>query len=130
MFDPDHCADCGRLLRQTDDLLSESMDFDCSSCVVLYERGCAPPDLPPDELRAWLAPILQSVRERRDMVDAAILKATGTGKASDMDARDLIILIVSQRLIQEGLTEDEARAKAIEVISKPLPFRLPTIDEL
>lgn len=121
---------CGRLLRQADDPLSHNLDFDCAGCVYLYQFGGQPPDMPPDELRAWLRLLLQSERERRDMVDAAILNATGTGKASDMDAQDLMILIGSQRLIQEGLTEDEARAKVIEAFSKPLPFRMPTIDEL
>ena len=125
------CLDCGRRLDQADDPLSESVGYDCAACAVLHDMGHPPPtDLGVAELQDWLKPYLAAAREWRDMLDAALRKATPTGKASEMDMGDFLLLIATLRLVQQGVPEDEACVKAEELLSKPLPFRLLTFDEL
>ena len=121
------CGDCGRLLDQPDAPLSESVQFDCAACAVLYETGAPPPDLPADRLRAWLAPHLARVRQLRGMIDRA-LAAAGPSVEDDMQER--LIVICSQRLILDGLSEQQARARATAILSEPLPWPLPSLDDL
>lgn len=92
-----------------------------------FETGKPPPDLAPDDLRAFVQPYLIADRELGRMIDQAFAEA-GPGIEDDIEER--MIIAASQRLIRGGKTPAEARARAIETLNRPLPPGFPTIDEL
>ena len=124
------CGSCDRILEQPSDPLSGSSRGECGACVLKHHLGIEPPDLPPDELRAFLAPILDKDRELREMIDTALARA---GLDIHSDPQERMVVICMQRLIQQGMDEAQARVKAIEVLSQPWPADwppLPKFDEL
>ena len=121
------CAQCDRALDQPDDPLSAWSRGECAACVVEFETGKPPPDLAPDDLRAFVQPYLIADRELGRMIDQAFAEA-GPGIEDDIEER--MIIAASQRLIRGGKTPAEARARAIEMLNRPLPPGFPTIDEL
>ncbi len=67
------CLICGRALDRADDPLSVDCGGDCFGCIVEAEDGRSAPDLPVDELRAWL----EQRREReRALWEAAARRLT------------------------------------------------------
>lgn len=132
-----NCMECGRLLDRADDPLSESTIYECAACLLGCEAGDLapasgkpPPDLAGDGLRTWLAPILAARRERNRMIDEALDKARASGRLRDDDMNEWMTIVAMQRLIQQGMGQDEARAKIVEAFSKPLSFHIPDFDEL
>ena len=121
------CAQCDRALDQPDDPLSAWSRGECAACVVEFETGKPPPDLAPDELRAYVQPYLTADRELGRMIDQAFAEA-GPGIKHDIQER--MIIAASQRLIRDGKTPAEARAHAIETLHRPMPPGFPTIDKL
>ena len=125
------CAQCDRVLDQPHDPLLDWSRGECAGCVVEFETGKVAPDLPDDELRAFVQPFLQAYRELSAMIDRALAKAGLTVK--DSDPAEIMIVIGTQRFLQQGLAEDEARARTVENFSHPWPAhwpKLPSIEEL
>lgn len=63
-----HCSICNRLLDREDDPLSLDCGGDCYGCIIEAEDGAPAPDLPQEELRAWIE--ARAERERAFYEDA------------------------------------------------------------
>lgn len=61
------CSICKRPLGREEDPLSEDCGGDCLACIIVAEDGEPAPDLPPEQLRAWI--------EERDRRMAALWDA-------------------------------------------------------
>lgn len=86
-----------------------------------------PPDLPPDDLRAWVRPYLEADRRFGEMIGKAFADAR-PGIKDDIHER--LILIGMQRLIRDGASEAEARSRVVEALNQPCAPGFPSIDEL